>query len=51
MHAGFPQSTSNLIHVLRIGAGSDEALRPLLSSKGGKFLAESMAMLLKLAGR
>ncbi len=48
MHAGFPQSTSNLIHVLRIGAGSDEALRPLLSSKGGKFLAESMAMLLKL---
>jgi hypothetical protein len=48
MHAGFPQSTSNLIHVLRIGAGANEALRPLLSSKGGKFLAESMAMLLKL---
>jgi hypothetical protein len=48
MHAGFPQSTTNLIHVLRIGAGADEALRPLLSRKGGKFLAESMAMLLKL---
>ncbi|MDD1624814.1 MAG: hypothetical protein LUO94_08645 [Methylococcaceae bacterium] len=48
MHAGFPQSTTNLIHVLRIGAGADEVLRPLLSRKGGKFLAESMAMLLKL---
>jgi hypothetical protein len=48
MHAGFPQSTSNLIHVLRIGADADDALRPLLSRKGGKFLAESMALLLKL---
>ena len=48
MHAGFPQFTSNLIHVLRIGAGTDDALRPLLSHEGGKFLAESMAHLLKL---
>ncbi len=48
MHAGFPQSTSNLIHVLRIGADADDALRPLLSREGGEFLAESMALLLKL---
>jgi hypothetical protein len=48
MHAGFPQSTENLIHVLRIGAHADEVLRPLLSRKGGKLLAESMATLLKL---
>lgn len=48
MHAGFPQSTSNLINVLRIGAQANDALRPLLSRKGGKFLAESMALLLNL---
>ncbi|MCX7097948.1 MAG: hypothetical protein NTV43_08610 [Methylococcales bacterium] len=48
MHAGFPQSTTSLIHVLRIGASANELLRPLLSRKGGKFVADSMAMLIKL---
>ena len=49
MHAGFPQSTTNLIHVLQIGASADDVLRPLLSRKGGKLLADSMALLLKLS--
>lgn len=48
MHAGFPQSTVNLIHVLQIGASADDELRSLLSSKGGKLMAEGMALLLKL---
>lgn len=48
MHAGFPQSTANLIHVLRIGADADDVLRPLLSCTSGTLLANSMALLLKL---
>lgn len=48
MHAGFPQHTTNLINVLRIGADADDSLRPLLSRKGGKLVANSMALLLKL---
>jgi len=48
MHAGFPHQTSNLIHVLRIGAGTDDVLKAFLSQTGGKLVAETMALLLKL---
>lgn len=48
MHAGFPQATTRLVDVLRIGAGADEALKPFLSRAGGKFVAETMALLLTL---
>jgi hypothetical protein len=48
MHAGFPQFIPDLTRVMRVGAGADADLRPLLSQTGGRLLGESMALLLRL---
>ena len=48
MHAGFPHYTTNLIHVLQIGAGTDDVLKAFLSRTGGTLVAGTMALLLKL---